>query len=383
MKNFVLREVKSSLIECELESIGFDSSYLRCAAEKFKYKNIKIYDLSVAQANILKQTALIFGADCAVNRNVITGNIEKSDVILCGSNSQLRKIASKLKGQPFKLGILGGEINDFLEDKSRKTKLVGILNITPDSFSDGGKYNDIENFKNIFEIWEKEFVNIIDIGAESTRPSAKTLTYNEELDRLDLVFKYLKTKKFSYFKPKLSIDTYHYETAKKAIENGFDIINDVNALKDERMIELIKDNKNIKYILTHSLMIPPKKEIIIKDIDDIKRWFEDKIELLEKNNINKNQIIFDPGIGFGKTPSQTLKLIQNITEFQKYGFKLLFGHSRKSFMKIFNNDIETRDFETLALSLGLSNKVDILRVHTPIEHQNALLAYKSIDNQFI
>ena len=260
---------------------------------------------------------------------------------------------------------------------------MGILNITPDSFSDGGVYNDLENFKNTFELWEKEFVSIIDIGAESTRPNAKTLTPEEELERLNPIFEYLKNRNFQYFKPKLSIDTYHYDTAKKAIENGFDIINDVNALKDERMIDLIKDNKNINYVLTHSLSVPPKKDLIINNINDVKVWFENKIELLEKKNINKNQIIFDLGFGFGKSPSQTLQLMQNIKDFQKYGIKILIGHSRKSFMKIFNNNVKTVDAETLAISLGLANEVDILRVHTPIEHQNALLAHRSINNQFV
>ncbi len=260
---------------------------------------------------------------------------------------------------------------------------MGILNVTPDSFSDGGIHNNAEKFKDTFELWEKEFVGIVDIGAESTRPGAEPLTSEEELERLNPIFEYLKNREFSYFKPKLSIDTYHYDTAKKAIENGFDIINDVNALRDERMIDLIKDNRNLSYVLMHSLSVPPRKDLIINDIGDVKIWLENKIELLEKKNIDKNQIIFDLGFGFGKNPSQALKLMQNVKDFQKYGIKILVGHSRKGFMKIFNNDVKTPDAETLAISLGLSNEVDILRVHTPIEHQNALLAYRSINNQFV
>ena len=109
MSRFLLREIPYSNIHVELAEIGFDSLYLDVISEKFRYKNIKIYGLSTAQANILKQTALIFGADCAVNRNVVTGKIETSDVILCGSYSQLQKIISKLKGQPFKLAMLAGD----------------------------------------------------------------------------------------------------------------------------------------------------------------------------------------------------------------------------------------------------------------------------------
>ena len=116
MNNFVLKEVSGNNIESELKQIGFDSAYLHKAANKFRYKNIKIFNLSTAQANILKQTALIFGADCAVNREVVTGNIESSDAILCGSYRQLEKIAIKLKAQPFKLSNLGEEILDFIRN---------------------------------------------------------------------------------------------------------------------------------------------------------------------------------------------------------------------------------------------------------------------------
>ena len=140
MSRFLLREIPYSNIHVELAEIGFDSLYLDVISEKFRYKNIKIYGLSTAQANILKQTALIFGADCAVNKNVVTGKIETSDVILCGSYSQLQKIVSKLKRQPFKLAMLAGKIQDFLNKPAGKTKITGILNVTPDSFSDGGLY---------------------------------------------------------------------------------------------------------------------------------------------------------------------------------------------------------------------------------------------------
>lgn len=253
---------------------------------------------------------------------------------------------------------------------------MGILNVTPDSFSDGGINNDKNNFIKNFESFERENVYIIDIGAESTNPKAIQIKQTEELERLNFVFEYLKNKKFSYFKPLLSIDTYNYNTAEKAVESGFNIINDVNALKDLRMLELIKGT-DIKYVLTHSLTVPPKKDIIVNGnvVSELEKFLEEKINVFEKNNIKKEQIIFDIGIGFGKNQFQNVELINNIEKFQKYGLKLLVGHSRKSFLKMFGNG-NNFDFETLAISLKLSNKVDILRVHTPVEHQNALLAYK-------
>lgn len=261
--------------------------------------------------------------------------------------------------------------------KEHQATFMGILNITPDSFSDGGLHNDKNNFIESFNIWEEECVNFIDIGAESTNPNAESINSKQELERLEFVFEFLKNKNFKYLKPKLSIDTYHYETAEKALMAGFDIINDVNALKDERMLNLIKGT-NKQYVLMHSLSVPPKKDLIIDNINDIKIWLENKLNLIEKKNISKNQIIFDFGFGFGKNPYQCLKLVELIEDFHKYGVKILIGHSRKSMLKVFENNIKTLDYETLAISLKLSNKIDIFRVHTPIEHQNAIIAYKTV-----
>ena len=270
--------------------------------------------------------------------------------------------------------------------KEHQPVFMGILNVTPDSFSDGNINNKVENFTKNFEQFESENVSIIDIGAESTKPKAKKITFNEELERLSFVFDYIKNRKFSYFKPLLSIDTYHYETAVKAIENGFNIINDVNALKDERMLEILKGT-NVKYVLTHSLTVPPVNYFNLDDhvtVDGMLGSFvEEKLNIFEKNNIKKEQIIFDVGIGFGKTPSQNFQLLQKIEEFKKYGIKIMVGHSRKSFFKMLQNNTDNFDIETIALTLGLAHNVDILRVHKPIENQNALLAFEHLNNQIV
>ena len=145
MHDFSFKELKTN-IETELENIGFDKSYIHKAKDKFNYNNFKIFNLTCAQANILKQTALSVGADCATHREVITGRIEFSDVILGGSISQINKIAQKLQFQPFGLKNLGEKLLTYCNKDlyNIKTKIIGILNITPDSFSDGGKYTDFE-----------------------------------------------------------------------------------------------------------------------------------------------------------------------------------------------------------------------------------------------
>ena len=153
------------------------------------------------------------------------------------------------------------------------------------------------------------------------------------------------------------------------------------------MLDLAKNNRNIKFVINHNLTIPANKNIVISDeknvLEEVDKWFENKLNIIEKNNIDRNQIIFDFGLGFGKTASQSLQLLQNIEYFYKYGVKILVGHSRKSFMNIFNENKDFRDFETIAMSMGLANKVDILRVHTPIEHQIALQAFSHLNNQFV
>ena len=256
---------------------------------------------------------------------------------------------------------------------------MGILNITPNSFSGDGIYNDHERFKTTFENFANELVAIIDIGAESTKPNAVPISAKEELERLDFIFEFLKNRNRQALDPILSIDTYHFETAKIALENGFKIINDVNALSDKRFIELLAEHKEAKYILSHSLGVPAGGEGIAdeKVVDELCRFLESKLEEFARDGISHDRIFFDIGIGFGKSPYGSLKLLREVEKFHKYGVKIIVGHSRKSFMRAFEESTTTKDADTLAISLALASKVDILRVHTPIEHQNALLAYRS------
>ena len=271
--------------------------------------------------------------------------------------------------------------NQNIYSKEHQPIFMGIINVNSDSFSDcNDKDKSIELFKN----YSNNNVSIIDIGAESTSPNSNKISFEEELNRLNFIFNYIKNFKFSYFKPLLSIDTYHYETAVEALKNGFNIINDVSGLSDERMINLIRNNKDIYYVLTHSLSVPANNNICIdKDIDCIsyiQNWLMEKLKIFEKNNIDLNKIIFDPGIGFGKYYFQNIKILANLDKFYKYGLKILVGHSRKSFIKKYDTDIinDNLDFESLAISLKISNKVDIIRTHTPIENQNSLLFLNSI-----
>ncbi len=378
MDKFLLKEVKASYIASELNNIGFDVSYRNIAEDKFRYKNIKIYALSVAQANILKQTALSFGADCAVNRDVITGKAEKSDVILCGSYSQLKKIAKKLKAQPFKLAILGDEIINFLEPRKKETKLAGILNVTPNSFSDGGMYYEPDNaLKRLISLIE-EGSDIIDIGAESTKPFAEPVSAEEQIRRLTPVLDFIKKENI---KIPISIDTRSSKVAEYVLDNGADIINDVSGFDyDEKMPEII-GKYNSAVIIQHSKGRTENKPHYDNIIDEISISLKNKIEIAESCGIKK--IIIDPGIGFGKSREDNFEILARISEFFFLNYPVMVGVSRKSLLGVRENDNSLKDTLSTALAYQLVREgVDYLRVHNVQMHKKMLNSFTHIGNLY-
>ncbi|MDR3079293.1 MAG: dihydropteroate synthase [Rickettsiales bacterium] len=270
--------------------------------------------------------------------------------------------------------------------RSHQPLTMGIINVTPDSFSDGGKHYAPDSAVELFEQWERADVSAIDIGAESTNPNSRPLEEREEIRRLEPIFDYIRNRNFGYFRPLLSIDSYHPGTAELALASGFDMVNDVSGLGDERMLDLARNYRDAKFIFMHSLAVPTRRDVVLvgDPLEEMGKWIGDRARTFERIGLDKNRLIFDVGLGFGKTASQNLKLLQNMAHFHSYGFKILVGHSRKSFMDIFTGEAAgQRDLETIALSLGLAKDVDILRVHSPLEHRRALLASGHLANQFI
>ena len=367
MENFILKTLINTDIESELNKIGFDKSYLAKASNKFKYKTFKIFDLTIPQANILKQTALSFGADCGVHRDVLVNKIEKTDVILGGSYSQIIKICEKLKQQPFSLKILAHNILSLIEKENKKTKIVGILNITPDSFSDGGQYFDEKNaIQHLYQLIE-DGADIIDIGAESTKPFSHSISTEEQIKRLSLVIK-----EISNINIPISIDTKNSEVADFALNNGAQIINDVSGGNYDPKIFNIVTKYNATIILQHST---EKTENIInyKDIvEDVYKSLYLKIKLAEDCGI-KN-IIIDPGIGFGKTKKQNFEILERIEEFYSLKKPTMIGISRKSLLgHPENNNNNLKDSLSLALAYPLiKSGIDYIRVHNVKLHKTLL-----------
>lgn len=267
----------------------------------------------------------------------------------------------------------------FLYSKTHQPLLMGIINATPNSFSE--RTSTVEICKKKISMWLRHNIQIIDIGGEASNPSVSPIDEETEQNRIIEILKHISFVKKQNIFSKFSIDTYHYRTAEIALNYGFDIINDIHGFDDMNMLSLAKEHPNKNFIFMHNKDI--RSLPLNKTISSIQNWFEKKMEIFSKTNIPLNQFIFDPGIGFGKTANQSILILQHITKFQKNGIRLLIGHSRKSFMNIFSKrTASNRDLETIAFSQAISNNIDMLRVHTPIEHQRILLASSYSQNQF-
>jgi dihydropteroate synthase len=243
-------------------------------------------------------------------------------------------------------------------------KIFGILNTTPDSFSDGNQFLVEENaIKHAMELAKK--CDVIDIGAQSTRPDAPIISTDEEISRLGNIV--ANVSKFT----QTSIDSFNFKTQKFAIDEGTTYINDVSAFADERILHC--NNLEIWFIFMHNLGVPPTKNIVMQTqkmemIEEIKQWARKKIEHLSTFNITNNRMIFDIGIGFGKSAEQSLFLIENAEEFLNLGVEIMVGHSRKSFMENIkpNATMQERDIITRQITKELKQQgVQNVRVHAP------------------
>jgi dihydropteroate synthase len=242
--------------------------------------------------------------------------------------------------------------------------LMGVLNVTPDSFSDGGKFFSRNKAVKQGLQMAEEGAAIIDVGPESTRPGAKDVTADEQIKRAIPVINAIAKKT----KVCISIDTTNYEVAKAALDAGANIINDITALTDQRMVKLAVERK-VPVILMHmqgtprTMQLKPKYKNVV---NEVLKFLLDRAKQAEKLGIPKERIFIDPGIGFGKTVEHNLKLLANIDKFVKTGFRVLVGPSRKWFIgKLTGKENPAdRTFGTAAaVALCASAGVSIIRVH--------------------
>lgn len=252
-----------------------------------------------------------------------------------------------------------------------RTLVMGILNVTPDSFSDGGIFYTPEEALRGALILEEDGADILDIGAESTRPGSERISADEELSRLIPALKIISER----IKIPISIDTYKSKTAYEALNFGASIINDVWGLqKDPQMAEVVAEKKAGVVIManyTDPAIFERKGDII----SDCLRFFEKSAKIAENAGISSSQIIFDPGIGFGTNTAESLEILRSVPLMQEKGFPILIGHSRKRFIgeTLEGVPADQRDSATVAVSLYCSrNKAACVRVHNVFDTVTAM-----------
>ncbi|MEG5040522.1 MULTISPECIES: dihydropteroate synthase [unclassified Microcoleus] len=251
----------------------------------------------------------------------------------------------------------------------KRTYLMGVLNVTPDSFSDGGDFNTLESALAQAENMVKSGVDIIDIGGQSTRPGAVEISSSEEIDRVIPLLQILRQKAEIFGSVPISVDTTRAQVAKAAVEAGADIINDISgATFDSEMLSTVAKLK-VPIILMHIRGTPQTMQKLTdyRDlIGEIKDFLESRIAAAVAAGIDKSQIILDPGIGFAKTYSQNLEILRYLRKFRVLNCPLLVGVSRKSFIGHILNQPEAKQriWGTAAACTGaIANSADILRVH--------------------
>ncbi len=249
-------------------------------------------------------------------------------------------------------------------DLSARTHLMGVLNVTPDSFSDGGKFLKVEDAVRCGIKMAKEGADMIDVGGESTRPGSDPATIEEELSRVIPVIETL-SKKIDI---PLSIDTYKSQVAKKALEAGAEMINDISALRFDPKMKEVAGEYQVPIVLMHIKGTPknmqenPYYNDVIKEIIE---YLKESIQIAKDVGIQEENIIIDPGIGFGKRLEDNLNILKNLRKFSILNCPILVGPSRKSFIgKILDLPVEERlEGSLAALAVSIMNGANIVRVH--------------------
>ncbi|MBO8172704.1 MAG: dihydropteroate synthase [Bacillaceae bacterium] len=364
----------------EMEKIGADRGGIQLMAPKGDLRIIKVENVSLKAANIIKQEMLARGGDAVVHKDVANLSAGPSSLHLIATRRQFQDILKKFKVQPFGIKKLGQEIEALLYQSDRKdrvrrlscrgkelvvgekTLVMGILNVTPDSFSDGGKYFDPEQAVRHALEMEEQGADIIDIGGESTRPGAEKVSQEEELQRVIPVIKMLSQK----LRIPISIDTYKAEVARQAIEAGAGIINDVWGFKADTNMANVAAEYQVPVILMHN-----RDDMEYSDLmSDLIRDLRESVRIAREAGVDDHNIILDPGIGFAKTKEHNLEIMAKLDEITGLGYPVLLGTSRKSMIgRVLNLPEDDRLEGTLATSaLGITKGCKIIRVHDVKEH---------------
>ena len=376
----------------KIKEIGVDP-YAFYLINKGLVINLSVSGVTPCQANIIKQESLAVGVDAAVARGVVDCSKPNSDLCILAHRHGLKKLIEKLKRQPFGLKELAVEMEQLLE-KYKPSVFLGdeilfldqpqfmaILNVTPDSFSDGGKYSNREDIVRRLNEIRSKGVCLVDIGGESTRPFSSRIDALEEWDRIKFAIEY--ALKIGL---KVSVDTYKSEVAAKALDIGTHIINDVSGLSFDEKLPSVISKYDATLCIMHMKGTPENMQIkpTYKDVvDEVYSFLYKSIEKAIDNGINENRIIVDPGFGFGKTLEHNIHLLKYLSEFQSLRKPIMVGISKKSIVgELTGKPIENRTLGSKILeTVALLNGANIIRSHD-INESKELVAIMSkiLDN---
>jgi dihydropteroate synthase len=364
----------------ELERIGVDPAGIGRMLPKMELLPILVPDLRAAAANIIKQELLSLGGDAAVARGTVACSIEKTDVLLIASRKQLTALCDKLAQQPFGLTTLALQLRELLatlttrptswklagrELSLKRPLIMGILNVTPDSFSDGGRFIDAGAAVSHALRMEDQGADIIDIGAESTRPGAPLVSSDEELQRLLPVLEALAGR----IQVPISIDTWKAPVAEAALSAGAEIINDVSGLTFDPSLAQVVAKQRAGLVLMHTRGTPAtmQEDTGYQDLlGEIADFLQTSLQTALAAGSSPEQLVLDPGIGFGKDLAGNLEILRRLSELAGLGYPLLVGTSRKRFIGTIlqQERPENRLFGTAAtMAMAVAHGAQVLRVH--------------------
>jgi dihydropteroate synthase len=344
------------------------------------------------QAQYLKEELLSLGGECAIS-GIQNQDPRYLDVVLMGTLAQHKRLIEKLDGQPYGLPSLASDLKQTLGIQTdsvpvsssheypweERTVVMGIVNVTPDSFHDGGAYNTVESAVARAEEMIDSGADILDIGGESTRPGAESVPVEEEIERIVPVIERL-----AGFDALVSVDTRKARVARAALDAGADILNDVSGLADPEMRHVAAEY-DVPIVVMHSIETPvdPDTEIEYDDVvEDTIDTLTERVLLAEKAGLDREQIIVDPGLGFGKTPSENFELLSRVDEFHALGCPVLVGHSHKSMFDQIDGVGEDRLHATVAATaIAAERGADIIRVHDVPENVAAVRTQRATDSE--
>ncbi len=365
-----------------LKAIGVEPYGIASMAPKMRHLNVLVEGLTPKVANIIKQEMLSQGGDAAVSRGCVDCSVRRTDVLLMGTVKQILRFAEKLRLQPFGLKDVAADLRELLERDGRRrfvletprrtiriagrTLVMGVINMTPDSFSDGGAIAGAEAGLRQAVRLIGEGADILDVGGESSRPGANPVPVNEELRRVIPLIRRI-TRETDV---PVSVDTVKSEVARRAVDAGAEIVNDITALRGDRKMARVTAEARVPVILMHMRGTPrtmQKGDLTYRSLlGEILRFLSNRIEQASAAGVSRDRIVVDPGIGFGKSVEDNLRLLRHLGEFRALGRPVCVGVSRKHFTgKITGvaKPQERLEGTAAAVTAAILNGADIVRVH--------------------